>query len=362
MRAPRCQSWPGAPTVETASAVAVARPGRRRLAPVLRSPRALGVDRESTRPRPRHPFDDVTIETPPEDGGATWYASAGPDPVLPPEPVTAPTLAQRKRDGIPIVMVTAYDATFARMFDQAGVDAILVGDSLGMVVQGLPDTLAVTVDDVIYHTRAVARGSRRAHLVADMPFMSYQASVEDGVRNAGRLIARGRAHAVKLEGGRAVAPIVERIVTAGIPVMAHVGLTPQHVRAMGGFKVQGRSEAAAEVIVEDAQALEQAGAYALVLEGIPGPLAERITRCVSIPTIGIGAGVACDGQVLVGYDLLGLTPDLEPKFVKRYARGYADGVEAARAFCDEVRARRFPGPEHTFSHTAPRPRTLGGTG
>lgn len=280
----------------------------------------------------------------------------------PRKPVTVPALRAKKRDGVPIAMVTAYDATFAKMFDEAGVDALLVGDSLGMVIQGRPDTLAVTVDDIIYHTKAVVRGTRHAHVVADMPFMSYQVTPDDAVRNAGRLVAEGGAHAVKLEGGRSMAATISRIVQAGIPVMGHVGLTPQSVHAMGGFRVQGKDDEAARAIVDDARAVEEAGAYALVLEGIPGPLAAQITAEVGIPTVGIGAGVQCDGQVLVGYDLLGLTADLEPKFVKRYATVFDAGVAAARRYCEEVRARAFPGPEHTFSHTPRGPRSVAEAG
>ncbi len=268
-------------------------------------------------------------------------------------PVTIPRLHAAHRASRPLVMVTAYDATFAKMLDDAGVDILLVGDSLGMVVQGRPDTLEVTVEDMIYHARAVSRGAKRAHRVVDMPFLSYQVSESAAVENAGRLMAQGRAHAVKLEGGRAVAPTIERIVAAGIPVMGHVGLTPQHVHAMGGFRVQGKTEADAERIFEDARAVEAAGAYALVLEGIPGPLAERITQALSIPTIGIGAGVGCSGQVLVCYDLLGMFEALKPKFVRRYDAWYERGVAAVRAFCDDVRSRRFPGPEHTFGVPKP---------
>lgn len=279
--------------------------------------------------------------SPPTYGTATADAAST-------RPVTIPSLHALHRANIPIVMVTAYDATFARMLDDAGVDVLLVGDSLGMVVQGRDDTLEVTVDDMIYHARCVARGARRAHRVVDMPFLSYQVSPEEAVRNAGRLLAEGRAHAVKLEGGRAVAATIRRIVDAGIPVMGHVGLTPQSVHAMGGFRVQGKRPEEAERILEDARAVEAAGAYALVLEGIPGPLAERITEAVSIPTIGIGAGVGCSGQVLVCYDLLGMFKALQPKFVRRYDTWYERGVEAVRAFCEDVRARRFPGPEHTF--------------
>jgi 3-methyl-2-oxobutanoate hydroxymethyltransferase len=270
------------------------------------------------------------------------------------KPVTVPRIRGAKGSE-PLVMITAYDATFARMLDEAGADILLVGDSLGMVVQGNDNTLSVTVDDIIYHCRAVARGARRAHVVGDMPFLSYQVTPEEAMRNAGRIIAEGHAHSVKLEGGRSVVPTIERLVGAGIPVMAHVGLTPQSVHAMGGFRVQGRQTEDAERILDDARAVTEAGAYALVLEGIPGELASRITEEVDIPTIGIGAGVDCDGQVLVCYDLLGLTPDLRPKFVKRYDELFDRGVAAARAYCDEVRARRFPAPEHTFGTGRPKP-------
>ncbi len=252
-------------------------------------------------------------------------------------------------------MITAYDATFARILDEAGADILLVGDSLGMVIQGNDDTLSVTVDDIVYHCRAVARGASRAHIVGDMPFLSYRVTPEDALRNAGRLLSEGRAHSVKLEGGRPVAPTIARMVDAGIPVMAHVGLTPQSVHAMGGFRVQGRRPEAAQRIVDDAKAVEDAGAYCLVLEGIPGELAARITAEVSIPTIGIGAGVHCDGQVLVCYDLLGLTADLRPRFVKRYDELFDRSVSAVAQFCDEVRERRFPAPEHTFGSRRPRP-------
>jgi 3-methyl-2-oxobutanoate hydroxymethyltransferase len=253
-----------------------------------------------------------------------------------------------KRRGEKITMVTAYDATFSRVFDEAGADVLLVGDSLGMVIQGHDSTLPVTLDEVVYHCRAVARRALHAHVVADMPFMTYQVNADDAVRNAGRLLAEGGAHAVKLEGGVAIAPIVERITRAGIPVMGHVGLTPQSVHAMGGFRVQGKSREAADQVLLDARAIETAGAYAIVLEGIPTDLAEQVTRELSIPTIGIGAGPSCDGQVLVSYDLLGLTADLRPRFVKRYEAFYERGLSAVRAYVDEVRSGVFPGPEHGF--------------
>jgi len=296
------------------------------------------------------------------DRGKVYGTVAGSRDDASSRPMTVPRLRRKKVDGEPIVMVTAYDATFARMLDEAGVDVLLVGDSLGMVVQGNDTTLSVTLDEMIYHCRAVVRGARRAHVVGDMPFLSYQVSPEEAVRNAGTMVQKGGVHAVKLEGGREMAKTIERIVGCGIPVMAHVGLTPQSYHAMGGFRVQGRDEEAAERILEDARAVEAAGAYSLVLEGIPGDLAARITDAVSIPTIGIGAGVRCDGQVLVCYDLLGLTPDLRPKFVKRYDELFDRSVDAVRSFCQEVRARRFPGPEHTFSSKQQRPRPLADAG
>jgi 3-methyl-2-oxobutanoate hydroxymethyltransferase len=253
-----------------------------------------------------------------------------------------------KESGEKIAMVTAYDATFARMLDEGGADALLVGDSLGMVFQGRDSTLPVTLDEVLYHCRAVARGAERAHLVADMPFMSYQISPEEALRNAGRLLAEGGMHAVKIEGGKVIAPTIERIVAADIPVLGHVGLTPQSVHAMGGFRVQGKTTSAAERILGDAIAVAEAGAYGVVLEGIPSDLAAEITRAIRVPTIGIGAGPHCDGQVLVCYDLLGLTPNLRPKFVKRYAEGFAEGKEAVARYCEEVRGGVFPGAEHAF--------------
>jgi 3-methyl-2-oxobutanoate hydroxymethyltransferase len=268
--------------------------------------------------------------------------------------VTAPELRARKHNGPKITMITAYDATMARLLDEAGADALLVGDSLGMVVQGQADTLSVTVDEICYHGRAVARGAARAHLVGDMPFMSYQISPEDGVRNAGHMMKTGAFEALKLEGGVEVAETVRRIVAAGIPVMGHVGLTPQSVHAMGGFRVQGKTVDDAARILTDARAIEQAGAYALVLEGIPSDLAERITAAIEIPTIGIGAGPRCDGQVLVCYDMLGMFRAIRPKFVKRYGE-FGDAIVAAsKTYIDEVRAGTFPGPEYSFGAVAPR--------
>lgn len=247
-----------------------------------------------------------------------------------------------------IVMVTAYDYTMARLVDTAGVDMVLVGDSLGMVVQGHENTLPVTMDQMVYHTRCVSRGLKRAHLVADMPFMSYQVDEAKALESAGRFIQEGRAHSVKLEGGERSAPAIRRVVEAGIPVVAHVGLTPQSVHAMGGFKVQGRSDAAAEQVLADARAVEAAGAFCLVLEGIPTALAARITEELAIPTIGIGAGPYCDGQVLVCNDILGLDLSFKPRFVKRYAELETVMVEAFQTYADEVRGGSFPGPEHSF--------------
>lgn len=264
--------------------------------------------------------------------------------------VTVPKLRAMKQKGERITMLTAYDATFARMFDDAEIDVLLVGDSLGMVIQGLDSTLPVTVDEIIYHTRAVARGARHSLIVGDMPFMSYQVTPEEAVRNAGRLLAEGGAQAVKLEGGASVAPAIRRMVDAGIPVMGHLGLTPQSVHAMGGFRVQGKSEEAAARLLEDARAVQDAGAFALVLEGIPSDVAGQVTSALDIPTIGIGAGPLCDGQVLVCYDLLGLTPDLRPKFVKRYAEMFSEGVEAARRYAEEVRSGAFPEAQYTFGN------------
>ncbi|MEZ4255503.1 MAG: 3-methyl-2-oxobutanoate hydroxymethyltransferase [Polyangiales bacterium] len=262
--------------------------------------------------------------------------------------LTASHLVARAAAGEKLVMVTAYDATFARIAEAAEVDAILVGDSLGMVIQGHDTTLPVTVDEVLYHTKAVVRGSTRAHVVADMPFMSYQASEDDAVRNAGRMLAEGGAQSVKLEGGRTVAPLVDRLVRTGIPVMGHVGLTPQSVNTLGGFRVQGRGVEAARSVFEDANALAEAGAFAVVLEGVPRELAARISRTLPVPTIGIGAGPECGGQVLVGYDLLGLTKGDPPKFVKRFADLRNTAVEATRAFAEEVRTGAFPTDRHAY--------------
>jgi 3-methyl-2-oxobutanoate hydroxymethyltransferase len=262
--------------------------------------------------------------------------------------VTTAALRARKAAAEKIAVVTAYDVVFARLADEAGVDAILVGDSLGMVVQGEPTTLPVTLDEMVYHTRIVSRAARRAHLVADLPFMSYQASIEDGMRAAGRLMKEGRAESVKLEGGVAVAELVRRLVNAGIPVVGHVGLTPQSVHQFGGFKLQGRTDDARARLLDDARALSDAGAFAIVVETVPRAVAAEITRAVPAVTIGIGAGAACDGQVMVMHDLLGLEPSWKPRFVRRYAEmGKAVG-EAFKAYAEDVRAGRFPSDEESY--------------
>jgi 3-methyl-2-oxobutanoate hydroxymethyltransferase len=265
------------------------------------------------------------------------------------KPITVLEVRARKGRG-KLVMVTAYDATFAGILDQAGVDILLVGDSLGMVVQGHANTLPVTLDQVIYHTAAVARGARHAQVVADMPFMTYQVSPEQALLSAGRLVQEGNAHAVKLEGGERAGAQIEKIVAAGIPVMGHVGLTPQSVHELGGFKLQGRDAASARQLVDDARAVERAGAFALVLEGIPAELAAEITSTVTVPTIGIGAGPSCDGQVLVCYDMLGMNPAFKPRFLKTYAELHGTISDAARTFAEEVRSGQFPAEEHTV-HT-----------
>lgn len=269
--------------------------------------------------------------------------------------VTVPDLRARKAQGgqrgEKIAMVTAYDYTMARLVDEAGVDMVLVGDSLGMVVQGLSTTIPVTLDEMAYHCRAVARALTRAHLVGDLPFMSYQVSPAQAVESAGKLMKEGACESVKLEGGQEVAEHVMRIVRAGIPVVGHVGLTPQSVHALGGFKVQGRG-AGAEKVIDDAVALEQAGAFCIVLEAIPPDLAAHVTSLVSIPTIGIGAGNACDGQVLVSTDLLGLSLGHQPKFAKRFANLGEQAIDAMRAYVRDVRTGEFPAAAHTYKPNA----------
>lgn len=252
-----------------------------------------------------------------------------------------------------IVMVTAYDYTMARLVDSAGVDMVLVGDSLGMVVQGHQDTLPVTLDHMVYHVQCVSRGLEKAHLVADLPFMTYQVDPSQALRSAGRLMQEAHANSVKLEGGERSAEAIQRCVDAGIPVVAHVGLTPQSVNAMGGFRIQGRTEETAERVILDAIAVEQAGAFCVVLEGIPADVAAEITNRLSVPTIGIGAGIHCSGQVLVCNDILGMDLSFAPKFVKRYARMQETAVEAFETFAREVREGEFPGPEHSFKSKGP---------
>ncbi len=275
--------------------------------------------------------------------------------------VTVPAVRERKRTGPPLVMVTAYDAPGARIADEAGVDLILVGDSLAMVVLGYEDTLSVTVDDMAHHTAAVARAKPSALVVADLPWLSYHVSVEDTVRNAATLIRAG-AQAVKLEGGAKRLPMVRALVDAEIPVMGHIGLTPQSVHAMGGFRVQGKEAGAATELVADAVALADAGCFSIVLEGVPDVVARMVTDAVAIPTIGIGAGRWCDGQVLVFHDLLGLQDRIKPKFVRQYAALKADAVAAISAYADDVRAGRFPADEESYHLAAEVARTLGQDG
>ena len=262
--------------------------------------------------------------------------------------ITITSIQERKNSSNKIAMLTCYDASFAHLLDMADVDMLLVGDSLGMVVKGEENTLSVSVDEVAYHTKAVARGSQKAHIVADMPFMSYHGSAEDAVLNAGQLLQAG-AQSVKLEGGKGIVPIIKKMVDAGIPVMGHIGLMPQKVHMMGGFKVQGKDAHSQQQILEDAQALVEAGVFAMVLEGIPHDVAQEVTQSVPVPTIGIGAGDQCDGQVLVIYDLLGLNPDFKPKFVKTYVDGATMIQEACRAYVNEVRQGDFPTAEHSFN-------------
>ena len=260
--------------------------------------------------------------------------------------VTIPSLRVKKERGEPIVMLTGYDYPTARALDRAGIDAILVGDSLGMVVLGYENTLPVTMEDMIHHCKAVARGARTAHLVGDLPFLSYQVSPTEGVRNAGRLLKEAHVDAVKLEGGRNVARTVQAIVEAGMPVMGHIGLTPQSVHQLGGWRIQGRTREAALRLIEDARILEDSGCYAVVLERIPDRIAKLITARLSIPTLGIGSGSGCDGQVLVTHDLLGMFDRFTPPFACRYAEFGLEMERSFDRFCEEVRHRRFPAAEH----------------
>lgn len=261
---------------------------------------------------------------------------------------TAVTFQEAKKNGQKLSMLTAYDYSTAKLIDEAGVNAILVGDSLGMVVLGYEDTLSVTMEDMIHHSAAVSRGIKDTLLITDMPFMSYQTSVYDAVVNAGRLVKEGRAHAVKLEGGKEVCPQIRAIVNASIPVCAHIGLTPQSVNAFGGFKVQGKGEEAAQRLLDEARAVEEAGAFAVVLECVPQALAAKITKSIHIPTIGIGAGAGCDGQVLVYQDLLGMYGDFKPKFVKVFANVGEVMREGMKAYIRETKEGTFPAEEHCF--------------
>ncbi|HEX5836326.1 MAG TPA: 3-methyl-2-oxobutanoate hydroxymethyltransferase [Anaerolineales bacterium] len=261
--------------------------------------------------------------------------------------VTTLTFRQKKERGEPITMLTAYDYPTALAMDQAGVDAILVGDSLAMVVLGYETTLPVTMEEMLHHARAVARGAKSALLIGDLPFMSYQVSVEEATRNAGRFLQQGGMDAVKLEGGRERAEAVRSITSAGIPVMGHLGLTPQSVNQLGGFRAQGKTALAARRLVEDALILEEAGAFSLVLESVPARLADLISKKISIPTIGIGAGAGCDGQVLVTHDLLGLFDRFTPRFVKKYADFHSDMQRAFTDYIEDVETKRFPALEHT---------------
>lgn len=261
---------------------------------------------------------------------------------------TVLTFQQKKADGEKISMLTAYDYSTAKLIDESGINAILVGDSLGNVVLGYEDTLSVTLDDMIHHGAAVARGAKNSMVIIDMPFMSYQTSVYDALVNAGRLMKEGRANAVKLEGGKEVCPQIKAITEAGIPVMAHLGLTPQYINAFGGNKVQGKTEDKAKKLLNDAKAVEKAGAFAVVLECVPAKLAEIITKTINIPTIGIGAGAGCDGQVIVYQDLLGMFSDFTPKFVKKYADIGSIMKNAFKEYINDINSGAFPEEKHTY--------------
>ena len=262
--------------------------------------------------------------------------------------ITVPHIVKMKQRGEKITCLTAYDYSFARILDEAGVEMLLVGDSLGCVVQGCANTLAVTMDEMIYHTRLVTRGRKRALVIGDMPFMSYQVGKDQALRNAGRFFKEAGAEAIKLEGGVAVQESIRAIVDAGMPVMGHIGLTPQSVHQFGGYKIQGRDKERRDAVLRDAVAVAEAGAFAVVLEGIPPDLAGEISQRLAIPTIGIGAGLQCDGQVLVIHDMLGLFDDFVPKFVKRYADVKQTMLGAVKEFVGEVKGRKFPAEEHSF--------------
>ncbi|UED72674.1 3-methyl-2-oxobutanoate hydroxymethyltransferase [Brevibacillus sp. DP1.3A] len=263
-------------------------------------------------------------------------------------PITTSSIRKKKETRTPITMVTAYDYPSAKLVDEAGADMILVGDSLGMVVLGYDSTIPVTMEDMLHHTKAVTRGAKRAFVVTDLPFLSYHGTVEEAVKNAGRLMQEGLAKAVKMEGGRELAPIITRCVQAGIPVVGHIGLTPQSVHQLGGYKVQGRDLEAAKKLLDEALAIQEAGAFAIVLECVPEEVAGMIADKLDIAVIGIGAGATCDGQVLVFHDMVGYASDITPKFVKRYANIGETIREAVETYNNEVEARSFPGPEHVF--------------
>ena len=265
-----------------------------------------------------------------------------------PKPVTVHALLQMKEKRERIVMLTCYDALFARLLDASGVDVLLVGDSVNQVLAGAESTLSATLDQMIYHTKIVRRGAQRAMVVCDMPYLTYQVTKEEAIRNGGRVMAETGCHAIKVEGGRPIADTVRAVVDVGIPVMGHIGLTPQSVHALGGYRVQGRDDKTAQRLKDDARALEDAGAFAVVLELVPTPLAAEITKSLAIPTIGIGAGKDCDGQVLVLHDLLGLNDRFSAKFVKRYAHLADDVKQAVQGFAAEVREGKYPDPEHSF--------------
>jgi len=262
--------------------------------------------------------------------------------------ITTSVIQKMKKEGEKISMLTAYDYSTAAVMDEAGVDIILVGDSLGMVMLGYDSTLPVTMEDMIHHTKAVSCAAEHAMIIGDMPFMSYQISVEEAVRNAGRFMKEAGAHGVKLEGGKEVAEVVMKITSSGIPLMGHLGLTPQSVHQLGGYKVQGKDDKTAKKMMEDARILEEAGAFSIVLECVPAPLAGKISRSLTIPTIGIGAGVECDGQVLVVNDMLGMFEKFTPKFVKKYANLNTDINAAIKEYIDEVKNKKFPSEEHSF--------------
>lgn len=262
--------------------------------------------------------------------------------------ITVPNLLERHKKGERLSMITAYDATFARLADEAGIDMILVGDSLGMVIQGHKDTLPVTLDDVIYHTRCVSRGVKNALVIADLPFMSYQTSRTMAMLAAGRALKEGRAGAVKLEGGMEMTETVRLMTAAGIPVIAHIGLKPQNINVMGGYKIHGRNIDDAKALVDEARAFERAGAFAILMEGVAIETARDVTEAVSIPTIGISSGPHCSGQVLVIYDMLGFNPSFKPKFLKEYADGHRFVTDAVKSFIEEIRAGKFPTEMHGF--------------